>query len=299
MSRQRSPTRSRSPHEALPDTVMEAEKFEEMMMKVAERASDKALDKIVHRIDKLIEDKIDKKFKDFGDKEKIRMERIEARLPMVETTRSASGGPSSSAGGTSVNFQGNNTKGDTDMWKARTVELKGWVKDWDMKDEQGITGEEAMGTIEKLIDKMGEQGNMIDKQATISMNNRAILTKLIIKAKEGTNVYNMRSAIKRVIDENELKVNGCVPRVVVEAAPHKRPMMRAGGRVYGLIQKKGVDMDEIKWEWNPFRVFVVKRGARPALMCTWTEYEGYKVYPEVLNLILPSMTPEQFTAALK
>ena len=66
------------------------------------------------------------------------------------------------------------------MCKARAVELKEWVKDWDMKDEQGITGEEAMDIVEKLIEKMGEQGNMIDKQATISMNNRVILTKLII-----------------------------------------------------------------------------------------------------------------------
>lgn len=168
-----------------------------------------------------------------------------------------------------------------------------------MKDQQGITSEEAMDIIEKLVEKMGEQGNMIDKHATISMNSRVILTKLIIKAKEGTNVYSMRSAVKKVIDDGELKVNDCVPRIVVEAAPYKRPMVRAGGRVYGLIQKKGVDVEEIKWEWNPFRVFVVRRGARPALVCTWTAHEGYKVYPEVLSLILPSMTPEQFTAALK
>jgi ribosomal protein L17 len=276
---------------------MEGDKLEEMMMKVAERASDKALEKIVSRLDKVIDDKIGKKLKEFGDKEKERFDKLEARLSVMESSRS-SAGPSSSAGGTSVNFQ-NKIIGNGENWKARAVELKGWVTDWDQKDEQGITSEEAENVVTSLVTSLGDQGNIIDVQATKAMNNRVILTKLVIKAKEDENIYSVRAAIKKIIDEGKLVIGGCTPRAVVEAAPHKRPMMRAGGRVYGLIQKKGVNMSEIKWEWNPFRVFVVRSGARPALLCTWTEQEGYKVYPEILNLVLPSMTSEQFIAALK
>ena len=188
-------------------------------------------------------------------------------------------------------------------WAPSFVEMKGWVVDWDSLEEQGLTVLETNTFVSRIFAGLTPDiASLIDKEHSTSLNSRVVSAKILLVVKGGKeNCFKVRAAIGTLVEGAAaiLPRTGVRVKVSVEVEPHKRPMFSAAGKAIGALKKNGADIESMRWEWSPFKIYRVVGGTRPQLVLRWTEDEGYVIDPAALDLVLPGWTPARFTAAMR
>jgi hypothetical protein len=188
-------------------------------------------------------------------------------------------------------------------WAPSLVDIKGWVADWDCLEQQGLTVDETHHFVQRIFAGLApDVAAMIDKDHTTSLNSRVVTAKISLVVKGGKDCcFKVRAAIGTLVEGDMaiLPRPGVRVKVSVEAEPHKRPMFKAAGKAIGTLKKHGADIETMRWEWSPFKIYRIVGGTRPTLVMRWTEDEGYVIDPAALDLVLPGWTPERFTAAMR
>ena len=191
-------------------------------------------------------------------------------------------------------------------FEPRYVELKGWVSNWDLKDEQMLDFEEVWPTvIGALIHLPGDVRSCIDVPASVTANSKVMVAKILLKVDGGRQGCGRVSrALRQVVTDGELMLGGIAPRVAIEAEPAKRPMIAAGAKAMNTLERLGISKAHMSApEWMPFKWWAKQKSTGEVLkpkrlLLSWSEAQGYQVVEETLNLVKPGMTVRTVLDAL-
>ncbi|CAK0868691.1 unnamed protein product [Prorocentrum cordatum] len=217
---------------------------------------------------------VDAKIAESEQRTNVRFEDLMRRLTLVEkenqelkeaasTAGSAMGVGGGGGGGRSASGS-RMTVGRQDF-VARKVEVKGYITDWNKRNEQALTQMEMKTWVESLVVQVGDEAKApIDVQATLNSGSRVLFTS---------------GCYIRDID----------PYVIVEPSPERRPYLQAGGRFLGYLEKHGVSKANVKAEWGPpLRVYDI-RGARPAQLAKFDTSTGWSLQQAELESLIPNV----------
>eukprot|EP00974_Lingulodinium_polyedra_P056731 5457391-Lingulodinium_polyedra.AAC.1 len=59
-------------------------------------------------------------------------------------------------------------------------------------------------------------------------------------------VWCVERAVEDIVCTGGADIGGVRPRVTVEAAPSRKPILQQGGRFLGLMSRKGVERERLK-----------------------------------------------------
>ena len=196
--------------------------MEELMAKCASTAVEAAHRKWSQEMEvttKAIEDKMD-----------IKLQQSEEKLMnMISNLAKANSAAGSVATTTSPSSRGT---GIRPAFQPSRVELKGWVTDWDKRDEQMVMKAEAMETWSRICTFLPEEVRAcIDDDMTLQLNNRMLLAKIVIAVKGGNKeCWDLKKSISEVVMEQGIVMNRQNIKSQVELPPWKRPLVAQGGK---------------------------------------------------------------------
>ena len=187
------------------------------------------------------------------------------------------------------------------------LEVKGWVKNWEMRDDQMVTKAEALEWWRNMVTALPDDVQpLVDMDKLEQMNNRLMLAKLLVPVKGGqAECWKLRNAVTKIIKEDDINVctmlGGVEPRVNVELPPWKRPLIAAGGKLMGWLERKK-EVRELRVEWGPPVVIWHKpAGAdRPTRIAELADVEkGWKVQETNLSNIAGGTTAAELLEAMR
>ena len=187
----------------------------------------------------------------------------------------------------------------------KKVDIKGFVKDWEKREEQGLTQPEVARWVRSVHEKMPEGvRGWVDLEGSVSMNSRVVNTivslKLVHEGAEPAEVRNRAFGVRKAVmdilaESNALDINGVKPRVVVQAPEWKQPIIKAGAKAMGLLQQWGVE--NLKTQWTmPMQVYWEPVNARPLLLVEFSEKAGWSVHEGNLKAAGVDREPAQVIA---
>ena len=258
----------------------------------AAQASDMAWETRMGSIMQKIEEKQDAKIANLEAKLMKELEELKLRHSALEKEAAAWSSEAGSVAGSArsaltsppMGVTGTNTKQEHSPKK---VDIKGFVPNWDKREEQGLTQPEATRWLTNVHNKLSQEvRELIDLEGSKAMNARVINTILSYKIKyEGqvpAMVRDRALTIKRAIDktldeEVDLHINSIRPRVVVQAPEWKQVTIKAGARALSILQKLGVI--NLKPQWTtPMKVYQETAGQRPMLLLEYSEKTGWSLH---------------------
>ena len=228
-------------------------------------------------------------------------EEMMAKLTM--SAKNGAQGPGSSAKNSGRAWQGGQA------FTPSKIEIKRFVSNWDRRDTEGISKRELRRWVGTLRLQIGEQhpvAGMVDWDAIDEVNPDRFLvfTKICLKLKEGMGSMQAHEA-KQTINEKiedcdgSLSINGIKPKAVVESPAWKRPILSAGGKALGVLEREGFTCLSIP-TWN-FQLSVYHSpsdGSKALLICVY-DGEKWTVKSENIMKISQGKTAETILAALQ
>ncbi len=187
-----------------------------------------------------------------------------------------------------------------EVWRARHVELKGWVTNWnDMEARTRQSLEQA--AMDALVDSIFANltdaiKKTVDEKATRKVNQgRMLYTKVMINMNEDSTTeqaWDVRNHLKT----NENKIEG-VPegaRWAVEAAPWKQPHLVAVGKMMAQLRPLGGLENRVRPVTGPPESqLLATLGNRPQIMATFRMLEGWHFNERVLKEVFPDAKAEE------
>ena len=188
-------------------------------------------------------------------------------------------------------------------WLPRKLEVKGFIPDWSKREETSLTKPELTTWLDELSTKIRPgTTEHIDFAATKKFSNRQLSTRIDLRLKNidtEDKAWDVKRDLDTVFEGGDCHIRGIKPRTIVEPSPWKKPYIDQGGKILGLLRKKGVQRDSIKPEWGPpFKVYDV-RGDRPLTLAEWDRKSGWAIYEGVLKNLVPNVTVEDLMTSLR
>lgn len=183
------------------------------------------------------------------------------------------------------------------------LEIKGFVKDWEQRHVQGYTTPESNRWLSDLYKLLPEQAvKMIDMEATSSLQNVPIITKIFIRT-HGNQAWALRAFVLKVLTDNKLCHRGETLKLAVEDPPSRIPLKAAMGLAKSvLIRRFNLTPDAVRGDYKLPEGTIywqdAARGIRQTRVLTWIEETGFAVHLEGCLLAGITNSAEEIMLAL-
>ena len=186
------------------------------------------------------------------------------------------------------------------------LEVKGWVRDWDRLEQEGLLGEEVKTWIDKLEKALSpELRGGIDWESSSRVGGRVFYSKMFLQLSNSTGSPNSHSLKSGILDcvqsSQELWINGSAPKIQLESPPWKKPFIEKGGRLFGALRRCGVHAEGLLTEWGPVQLKICAQGpegSRPLPAATWDEKRGWDFKEDGLRLLDEKLTAASLRDAI-
>jgi hypothetical protein len=181
------------------------------------------------------------------------------------------------------------------------VDIKGWVKDWAKRSEQGLTNPEAMLYLHKLVTALPAQlQSHIDIEATKQANSgRVMLAKIEVKVKGGRDACKeVKRAFENLFVDVGNHVKDTKPRCSVESSPAMKPVIAQGAKMLGALERDN-GIQYLKPEWGlKLSIYQEKPGEAPLFLADFSVATGWAFNNENLAKAKPGLTGEMLKSAV-
>ena len=232
--------------------------------------------------------------------------RLETRLAKLEASASSSNAngwqiPSSGAS-TTASSAGERTH--LDGPGPSCIEIKGFIKNWADSEASALLSAEARECLEALLSLLSESDKMgIDAPRTLqATSRRTFLNMLCIFLREPSRAvaWRVKGAVEMDIKGRGLTIYEQIPIVAIETSQQMRPLCKAAGRFYSLLETANINKEAIKIEYVAFKELAIRRlqgVPRPTMLARYSESEGWRL-TEAEWSSLSSMTHADAVARL-
>ncbi|CAK0793538.1 unnamed protein product [Prorocentrum cordatum] len=246
--------RSRSPGRMNSEEIRRL--IEESSTRAAEKAADlganKALEAVLPKIQDIAETAATAAARKVCAESEQKMSRELAAVRAQMATASSIAGASTS-GGTTATGGGNRSRhGDfIPQW----VEIKGYIANWDAKEDTALLSHEVEQYVNKLTAKMDPDSHaLIDTQATKRIyDSRTFNTKIQMMVKDHTRdrCWELKGAIDKAINTApaDFTINSRTVSVVVQLPPHMTNTNMQSAKFHGLAERARIPRTAYKIDY--------------------------------------------------
>ena len=184
----------------------------------------------------------------------------------------------------------------------KKVEIKGFVRDWNKRDEQSLTSNEATQFLAKLTQDMSANTesskyiSLINEGATHRYLQRLLYSKVPLILADGTSkeqAYELKECINNVIKSSTQYSTWPGLYCTVEASQERKPIHSAGGRAMGWLRMQGMADTVYKPVWASHGVTIFDvRAERPIPLFVWSTTAGWDMKDEAILNLVPSANLE-------
>jgi len=244
--------------------TLSAEQIEELCTRASTKAADRCLDKFEARVTTIATTVAERCCAS-----------LEAKLD-AKYGKALSLGPTSSTGG-SIFSRGMPEEGHP------TLELKGWVTNWEAPDDSSILLGEVIQLLTTICEPLSAQvKDLIDTTKTKEHLekrdlSRPFFSKAIIYLIEGSarsDAWHVQKGILKSISDKNLVINGRAVICSVTPSESFKPLSRAGGRMWGALERATLNKSQFKMEYNSHAHTIYLRyvgGPRPVKVAVFKD----------------------------
>ncbi len=161
------------------------------------------------------------------------------------------------------------------------VEVKGFIEDWRDKKATALTGDEAVNWVKLLLSYLDEESkSLVKAKESLKANDRVHVYTIVLHV-EPASVYVIRDKVAQLlIDKPDLRVRSRILKCTTDSPPWMRPARTAVAKIMGALAKKGVDLADVRPDWEkPLTVWRQRPGGRPLGIVSWTAEQGFGILP--------------------